>query len=183
MIKKLILLCCLIFPCFCYGVQGVTKQQEASFEVAGLRIGMTEAEAIQALTNKFNIPEDQIQRNMYGIDLYLKTDKDGIIKVQFIEDITQTPHRKVIYDVLYELPDTTHDIAVANIKALYNRTFEQYGNYTQESGPFFTWCVDTQQLTCADDSTHLTVFKNFPIISIRNEKYIDALKKREQSNK
>lgn len=181
MIKKFILLICIVLPCMCSAKVLTTKDIE-SFDVAGVKIGMSEGEALKALSNKYNVPESKIKvshdlSNNRVIALELVID-EGNIEVGLVDDISVTPSKQAVYKVNYVIPNTPN-----NIKALYESAIQKYGQPSEDGQGFFSWCQlkdpKAKYRGCVDSTARLTVYKS--LISISTEKYAIAKKQLENA--
>ena len=183
MIKKLVLLICIALPCVC-SAKGMTTKQTDSFEVAGVKIGMSDRQAIEAVAKKYNVPESKIKiyKDVKGATWYfdLKTDNDESIHVVFDDDITVNPSVKVVDTVEYGIPGTP-----ANNKALKDSLVKKYGEKSFSAPSGLIWCQE-KEYKCIEGTTILSL-KTTGIanshIKITNNRYAIAKRKLEEAKR
>lgn len=181
MIKRVVLLVCMTLPCVCLA-KGITAKQADSFEIAGVKIGMSDHQAIKAVAKKYNVPESKInvRKDRNGATWYfdLNTDNSENIHVTFDDDISVNPPVKVVDSVEYGIPSTP-----TNNKALQESLVKKYGEKSFTGTTGLVWC-QVKGYNCIE-GTNILSLKTSGLgnsrITITNNKYAEAKKKREQS--
>lgn len=151
--------------------QGQTAVQVQSFELAGVKIGMTENQAIDTLVSKYNISRSDLEFHTSFVRnpitdkkeldyISVEFDKQEIM-VYFQLDITQSPYQLVVSGVYYRLPDTPD-----NRKNIIDMLTQKYGR------PAFRnhWCEPTDY-GCKPETTFIETSDTGASISMSTKKY------------
>lgn len=183
MIKKFLLLICIVVPCVC-SAKGMTAKQAESFEVAGVKIGMSDRQAIQAVAKKYNVPESKInvRKDRFGGTWYfdLDTDNGENIHVVFDDDVTVNPSVKVVDTVEYGIPGSK-----VNNEALKESLVKKYGKESFSAPGGLFWC-QLEGYNCIKGTNVLSLNTSLMTnshIKITNNKYAEAKRKLEEAKR
>jgi hypothetical protein len=146
--------CLCIFATTICSAATPTAYEVKDFEVSGVKLGMTTAQAVDAVITKYKIDKSQIyfDKPLPGFPNavtnkpesgYFYVDIDSTKRVQ-VDLVAKIPPDKlnpmIVVKVNYRMPDTP-----ANKKMMQAAAFEKYGEPTDKSLGLMTWCTKPAQ--------------------------------------
>lgn len=169
---------------------GLTTSQVDNMELAGVKIGMTEEEAVSRLIAKYNTSQDQLKFRRH-ISEDSVTGKKEIHQiaywgsgenayVDFTVDITQAPAVNVVSGVSYDM-----QYSKDNADNVENTLKQQFGDVSiPASSGVLVWCQTESKYDCKKGSTVFKLNRMGSInISMKNDSYSIARRAYEDKQK
>ena len=145
----------IIFVCcsnFSFAAEPLQSVDALSLDIAGVKLGISQAEAIKAITSTLKIKKTDLKFDSYPPVNIVTGAKDpkyfivqhGVSKISVYlipNAINPKSSSQVVNLIIYEMPWTTD-----NVNSMKKSAISKYGNPSFKMGDSYQWCLDPKNI-------------------------------------